>query len=109
MTTKKMKKLQDRYNTLKARLEAIGPIMVGSITKRMDRRPSKTAPEGYVERGPYYQWTWKEKGKTRTRNLTPEQAKIYQQAIDNNRKLNKIVLQMRQVSLKILEADSIKK
>ena len=109
MTTKKIEKLQARYDALKARLEEIGPITVGSITKRMDRRPSDTAPGGYVERGPYYQWTWKEKGKTRTRNLTPQQARIYGRAIKNHRKLMKIVLQMREVSLKILQEDTIKK
>jgi hypothetical protein len=100
MTTKKIEKLQARYDALKVRLEAIGPIMVGTITKRMDRRRSDTAPGGYVVRGPYYQWTWKEKGKTRTRNLTPQQARV--------RKLMKIVLRMRDVSLKILQEDTSK-
>jgi hypothetical protein len=108
MTTKKIEKLQARYDALKVRLEAIGPIMVGTITKRMDRRRSDTAPGGYVVRGPYYQWTWKEKGKTRTRNLTPQQARVYGQAIKNHRKLMKIVLRMRDVSLKILQEDTSK-
>jgi len=103
LSTKKLQNLQLRYERLKAKLVLIGPIQVGTITRRMDRRRSTTAPGGWVERGPYYQWTWKERGKTVTRNLSAQQARVYGNAIKNQRKMEKILLQMRELSLKILE------
>lgn len=104
MSSKKAEQLQARYERLKAKLTQLGPIAVGSITRRMDRRRSASAPGGWVERGPYYQWTWKEKGKTRTRNLNAEQARVIGRAIKNHRQLEKIILQMRDVSHKLHEA-----
>ena len=50
------------------------------------------------ERGPYYQWTFKEAGETRTVNLTHEQARLWAKAIVSYRKLKKIVDEMRRVS-----------
>lgn len=102
-STKKFQRLEARFERLKAGLAQVGPIQVGTITRRMDRRRSATAPGGWVERGPYYQWTWKERGKTRTRNLRPAQARLWAKAIKNQRKLEKIILSMREVSLKMLE------
>lgn len=102
-STKKLRKLDERYEILRAQLSKIGLIQVGTITRRMDRRRSESAPGGWVERGPYYQWTWKERGKTRTRNLSAARARAWGKAIQNQRKLEKILLEMREISLKILE------
>ena len=77
--------------------------MVGTVTRRIDQRRSPTAPGGYVERGPYHQWTWKEKGKPRTRNLSPARARAWTQAVKNQRRLEKILLELRKVLLAILE------
>ena len=54
--------------------------------------------------GPYYQWTWKQKGKTVTVNLTPSQAQAYRQAIGNNQALEETLREMRSLSLNVLEA-----
>jgi hypothetical protein len=56
--------------------------------------------------GPYYQWTFKREGKTITVNLTKEQAKLYQRAIDNNREMEETLKEMRVLSEKILEAQT---
>ena len=102
-STKKLPKLRERYEELRGKLSETGLVQVGTITRRMDRRRSATAPGGWIERGPYYQWTWKERGKTRTRNLSPERSRAWRAAIKNHRRLEKIILEMRKVSLKILE------
>jgi hypothetical protein len=54
--------------------------------------------------GPYYQWTWKQKGKTVTVNLTPSQAQAYREAIGNNQALEETLSEMRSLSLHVLEA-----
>jgi len=96
-----LKKLRDRYQRLKASVAALGLVQIGTVTQRMDRRPDAS---GRVrERGPYYQWTFKAAAKTRTVNLTREQARLWSQAIGNQRKLEKTIAEMRSVSLRILE------
>jgi hypothetical protein len=54
--------------------------------------------------GPYYSWTCKRKAKTQTVALSKQQARAFRKAIANNRKLKNIVVQMRQISLHILNA-----
>jgi hypothetical protein len=93
--------LRARYERLKASVGALGLVLIGSVSERIDRR---TDAQGRVrEWGPYYQWTFKEGGKTRTVNLTREQAAVWTKAIRNHRKLEKILEELRKVSLKILE------
>lgn len=92
--------LQARYERLKASICQLGLVQIGSVSERTDRR---TDAQGRVrEWGPYYQWTFKEAGKTRTVNLTRRQAAVWTQAIRNHRKLEKILGELRKVSLQIL-------
>ena len=93
-----------RYGRLAARLSKLGFVLQGTITERTLVRPDPRAPDKEKVYGPYYQWTFKRKGKTATVNLTASQAKVYQRAIDNNRKMEKIIEEMRTLSLEILEA-----
>ena len=102
-STNKLERLRERYQQLRRQLSKTGLIQVGTITRRMDRRRSPSAPGGWVERGPYYQWTWKEKGKTRTRNLSATQARAWRKAIQSQRTLEKLLLRMRELSLRILQ------
>ena len=67
-------------------------------------RADPQAPGREKTYGPYYQWTFKRTGKTVTVNLTASQAKTYQRAIDNHRKMEKTLEEMRTLSLEILEA-----
>jgi len=43
-----------------------------------------------------------------TKNLSASQARLYQLAIDNNRRLQKIIEEMRGLSLEILEMETTK-
>lgn len=103
-TNKTIQRLRTRYDRLKSKIADMGLIQAGTITKRIDRRQSPASGGGGKEYGPYYQWTFKRGGKTVTVNLTREQAKEYGRAIANYRKLQKNIIEMREVSLKILQA-----
>ena len=95
--------LKRRYAILAARLAKVGPILQGTITQRVIERPDPDKP-GHTKRyGPYHQWTWKREGKTVTVNLSATQAKTYQRAIDANRKAEKLLEEMRRISLDLLE------
>ena len=54
--------------------------------------------------GPYYQWTFKEAGKTVTVNLSPSQVKPFQAAIDRQRAVERLLAQMRCLSRQLLDA-----
>jgi len=95
----------ERYERLKASIATVGLIQIGTLTRRLDRRAD--ASGRVVERGPYYQWTFKEKGKTRTVNLSAEQAPQWKRAIANRRRLQKIEAQMLTLSSEILRATTV--
>ena len=95
--------MEKRYRRLTARLAKLGLVLQGTITRRTMVRDDPKAPGKQKTYGPYYQWTFKRMGKTVTVNLTASQAKTYQRAIDNHRKMEKILEEMRALSLEILE------
>lgn len=96
--------LKKRYARLAARLAKLGPILHGTITQRTISRDDPTEPGKTKNYGPYYQWTFKRSAKTTTINLSASQAKVYQRAIDNHRKLEEITQEMRALSLELLDA-----
>ena len=93
-----------RYARLMARLAKLGLVLQGTITPRTIVRGDPQEPGGQTSYGPYYQWTYKRQGKTVTVNLSATQAKLYQRAIDEHRKLETLLEDIRITSLQILEA-----
>lgn len=100
-TSQRLATLQRRYRELAAQLADVGYIAAGSITHRHTRcansncRCRADPPQMH---GPYWQWTAKVDGKTVTRRLSPTEAELYQQWIDNDRQLRAITAQMREVA-----------
>jgi hypothetical protein len=101
--TQRLANYERRYRQLAEQLAGIGLISSGSVTRRYTRcatpgcRCHADPPQPH---GPYYQWTTKINGKTVTRRLNADEAKLYQQWIDNDRKMRKLIAQMRQVAAK---------
>ena len=99
-----IERMRTRYARLTARLAKLGPVLQGTITERTIQRDDPGRPGKQKNYGPYYQWTFKRDGKTVTVNLTYAQAKIYQKAIDNLRKMDEVLTEMRELALRILES-----
>ncbi|MBM4033376.1 MAG: hypothetical protein FJ291_16555 [Planctomycetes bacterium] len=99
--------LRRRHRALAARLGRLGPVLHGTLIVRTVRRQDPHAPGRTRAYGPYYQWTWKHEGKTVTVNLSASQAGAYRQAIANHREAERLLRQMREISLQILEATTI--
>ena len=80
---KSLTAMYHHYENQKNKLEEIGLVLQGTISLRniIKHNPQKQEKKRIL--GPYYQWTFKEKGKTLTVNLTASQAKSYQKAINN--------------------------
>lgn len=90
-----------RYRALAAQLSEIGFISSGSITRRYTRCGTpgcKCHDDPPRPHGPYYQWTAKVNGKTVTRRLTNDEAKLYQEWITNDRRMRRLIQQMRKVA-----------
>lgn len=96
--------LKKRRKRLVARMAQLGPIVQGTITERTITKKDPQHPDSPKTIGPYYQWTFKRNAKTVTVNLSASQRKPFQRAIDNNRKLEALLTQMRELSAQILEA-----
>ena len=77
-----------------------GWVLVGTIRPR--RIPARRGGSKKLL-GPYCQWTFKERGKTVTVNLSASQVKVFQRAIDEQRKVENLLAEMRLLSREFLE------
>ncbi|MCX5653206.1 MAG: hypothetical protein NTY65_00925 [Planctomycetota bacterium] len=96
--------LKKRYERLAGHLAKIGPIAQGTITERTITKEDPHNAGRPKTIGPYYQWTFKRNAKTVTVNLSAAQIKAFQKAIDNNRFLEGLLTEMRELSTQILNA-----
>ena len=94
-------RLRRRLERLAAQLGKTGRLLVGTIRPRWI-----SARRGGLKKrlGPYYQWTFKERGKTITVNLSASQVNAFQRAIDEQRHVEKLLAEMRALSRQFLEA-----
>lgn len=92
-----------RYRELASQLAEVGFIFSGTVTRRYTHCASpgcKCNGDPPQPHGPYYQWTAKVDGKTVTRRLSSPEAKLYQEWITNDRRMRRLIQQMRQVAAK---------
>lgn len=101
---KDIRMLERKRARVVRQLSRLGPVLQGSIAPRTIVRDDPEAPGAKKEYGPYYQWTWKREGKTVTVNLSESQVRRYERAIEENRKLEFLLQELRALSLELLEA-----
>ena len=98
-----LRQCQTEYTRLKAQLREVGFICEGSLVERWMQcgKPNcACASHPASQHGPYFQLSWKEKGKTVSRRLPAEHATLYRQWIANRQRLQSIIEDMHQVSRK---------
>ena len=98
--------LKRRYSQHKQKIGSLGFITTGSLIKvyKTCGNPGCRCHKDRTKRhGPYNIWTRKVNSKTVTRTLTDEQAKLVQECIDNMRKIEKIIEQMKDTSVRYIE------
>ena len=87
---------------IRAELQTLDIVLRGSITKRFMRcgtpgcRCQADSPQLH---GPYYQWTTKIQGKTKTLRLKPEQVADFEGWVAQGRRLEQLVQQWRKLSV----------
>jgi hypothetical protein len=98
-----LKRQAAKYEDAKSPVADLGFVLQGSVVERWMEcgKPACRCHEDPAARhGPYYQWSWKTRGKTHAVYLTDEQAAQCRQWVKNNRRLDKIVKRLRTVSLR---------
>jgi hypothetical protein len=93
--------LEAELARLKAQITSVGFISPGSVVRRFmpcGKPGCRCQGDPPQLHGPYWQWSHKVGGKTVTRRLTEDQARLYQQWIANRRRLGELLLRMEEVS-----------
>jgi len=98
--------LKKRYAQLADQLSRMGLVLPGTITERTIIGQGSKKQMDRKKYGPYYQWTRKINGKTITVNLSKAQVDLFRKAIDNNRKSEQILSEMRRISIQRLENET---
>ena len=97
---KKLIQMQKKMEKLREILAGTGLLLQGNIAERNIQRGTGSKKKNY---GPYYQWTFKKDGKTVTVNLSASQVEEFQKAIDNNKKIEAVMEDVRNLSREILD------
>ena len=87
--------LKKRHAQLAVQLSRMGLVLPGTITERTIIGQASKKQMDRKKYGPYYQWTRKVNGKTITVNLSKAQVDLFRKAINNNRKSEQILSEMR--------------
>jgi hypothetical protein len=94
-------KYQKSLGRLKALLDRIGFVTRGSIRTGKficGKAACRCHEDPTMRHGPYHRWTRKVKGKTSGRTLSAAELPIYQQAIEDDRELQRAVHSLYDVS-----------
>lgn len=92
-TSEELAQATREYKELAARIGELGLIHHGTLAHRYANLPT-----GNPSRAPFYQWSSKINGKTVSRLLTEDEAKLYKEWIENDRELRTIIKAMREAS-----------
>ena len=98
--------LEKKYSNFQKELVQIGYICCGSIMSlyRKCGNPNCGCKDNLKMRhGPYHIWTRKKNGKTITRSLSKKQAEHCLEYIQNLKKMEKIIEEMKKISIQIVE------
>jgi hypothetical protein len=98
---KELHSYRKEYEKIRARILKIGFICKGSISERRIACGTPTCAchkDPQKRHGPYYQLSWKEKGKTLSHFLPPECVALYQEWIQNRQTIMDLIDQLEAVS-----------
>ena len=102
------KQLHQKYRESSKKLSKIGYICKGSVMSvyiKCGKSYCRCKTDKDAKHGPYTVWTRKVKGKTVTKYLSEKQAKLCREYIQNSKKLELIIEEMRNLSVSILESE----
>lgn len=97
---RRLERCRADYEAAKARIAQVGFICEGSLVERYTScgNPNCRCAEPDGRHGPYYQLSWKEGGKTVSRLLSADDARLYREWIANRRRLESALDDMKDLS-----------
>lgn len=105
-----LRRCEQEYQQLKAQIDGLGYILQGSLRERWmtcGKEGCRCYDDPAARHGPYYQWSWAERGKTRSIYLGANQAERCREWIRNHRELERLLKRMRAVSLRVARLHGI--
>jgi hypothetical protein len=93
--------LEQRFGQARQELLQLDHFLKGTVLKRMMKcgRPQCACHRDPAKRhGPYFEWTYKVKGKTVNVKLSPQAAPLYLAATKQHRKLKTVLTRMERLS-----------
>jgi hypothetical protein len=102
-----LEQIQRKYDALRAKLASADYICSGSVMllfRKCGRGNCACHDSKKAEHGPYYIWTRKVSGKTVTRTLSEAQAKRCMKFIENLKKLDAVLEEMKGVAAEAVQA-----
>lgn len=104
----KLEKLLKKYAELQKQLIQIDYICNGSVMslyRKCGKSNCGCKEDHQMRHGPYFVWTRKEKGKTVTRSLSEKQAEHCSEYIQNFKKIESIIEEMKKITIQIVEQE----
>ncbi|MEW6755546.1 MAG: DUF6788 family protein [Candidatus Latescibacterota bacterium] len=105
-----LQRYQEEYERLTEELQGIGYVLPGTLTERRlpCGQPScRCHPDRQYWHGPYYEWRWREEGKTRSAYLSGEQLAQAREWLASNRAAEDLLKRMRALSLRVARLHEI--
>ena len=102
----RLARLRRRYRQLALSLAEVDFIAKGSVIQRhlpCGKSTCRCHADPPQLHGPYWQWSTAVEGKTVTRSLTEEQARLYQEWIGNRKQLEAILERMQAIAAEAAE------
>jgi hypothetical protein len=100
-----LSQIQERIGQIHHVLSEMQYLSSGTLQKRTKlcgNPRCRCATDPAARHGPYYEWSYLKAGKLRHRTLTPQQAKLMRLAIDNNRKIKKLLKAWERQTLRLI-------
>lgn len=98
-----LRRYEARYDHLKAEILDLGFVLQGSLVERWMKCGQAVCAchrDRQARHGPYHQWSWKNRGRTLSAYLDPQEAARCGQWIGNHRRLERTLSAMRALSLR---------
>lgn len=106
--TKRADSARQRIAALREKIASVELLCSGTLVERMVKcgKPNcQCATDPSARHGPYYQWGRMRGPAAAHRYVTPEQAKVLRQAIDNHRLVKKLLRAWETESERIIDAE----
>ncbi len=96
----------ERFEALKRAIAEVGLFRRGSLVQnswRCGKKGCRCKADPPQLHGPYWHWTWKERGKTTGRYVRAEEKALFQEWMENRQRLDELLAEMQEVAHRATE------